>query len=264
MSMPEHAAAAGTDTAELSCDGFLDGRVRAWQPRGGFRSGVDAVFLAAAVPAEPGQSTLELGCGAAVASLCLAARVPDLAQTGVELQPAYAALAMRNAAENAAPLRVVTADLRALPADLRRETFDHVLMNPPYYRREAGTAARDRGRDTALGGDTPLAQWLETGIRRLKPGGVLSLIQQADRLPEVLAALDTRLGAVEVLPLIPRTGRPAILVLLRARKGRRTPFRLLSPLTLHSGVRHGAAGDAYTPEVEAMLRHSKSMPGFAT
>ena len=58
---------------------FLDGRVRVDQPQGGFRSGLDAVMLAAAIPALPGQAALELGAGAGTVSLCLAARVPHIA-----------------------------------------------------------------------------------------------------------------------------------------------------------------------------------------
>ena len=45
---------------------FLGGRVRIEQPESGFRSGLDAVMLAAAVPAQPGDTALELGAGRAL------------------------------------------------------------------------------------------------------------------------------------------------------------------------------------------------------
>jgi len=47
---------------------FLDGRVRIAQPESGFRSGLDAVMLAAAVPAQAGQTALELGAGTGTAT----------------------------------------------------------------------------------------------------------------------------------------------------------------------------------------------------
>ncbi|MEY2961347.1 MAG: hypothetical protein RLZ60_1177, partial [Pseudomonadota bacterium] len=56
---------------DLSCDNFLNGKVRVWQPINGYRAGVDPVLLAAAVPAKSGQTVLELGCGVGTASLCL-------------------------------------------------------------------------------------------------------------------------------------------------------------------------------------------------
>ena len=84
-------------TDQTTTDDFLGGLVSVIQPRKGYRAGVDAVLLAASIPAKPGQQVLELGCGVGVASLCLAARVPDLTMTGVELQSDYAALALQNA-----------------------------------------------------------------------------------------------------------------------------------------------------------------------
>ncbi|MBL4768768.1 MAG: methyltransferase, partial [Rhodobacteraceae bacterium] len=46
-----------------------------FQPRKGYRAGIDPMLLAASVPAHAGQSVLELGCGAGAAILCLATRV---------------------------------------------------------------------------------------------------------------------------------------------------------------------------------------------
>ncbi|ARC89277.1 methyltransferase [Rhodovulum sp. MB263] len=243
----------------LRRDGFLGGRLALWQPVEGYRAGIDAVLLAAATRARAGQSVLELGCGAGVASLCLAARVPGLALTGVELQPAYAALAGRNAAETGLPLEVVTADLSALPSGVKARSYDHLIMNPPYFRRDCGSAAPDPGRETAMGEATPLADWVAVAARRLRPGGRLTAIQRTERLPELLCAAASALGAIEILPLAPRPGRAAKLVLLAGRKGRQGPFRLHPPLVLHAGVAHLEDGDSYTAEVTDILRNGKAL-----
>lgn len=234
-------------------DEFLGGRVRAWQPARGYRAGTDAVLLAAACPARPGESVLELGCGAGVASLCLLARVPDISLVGVERQQDYADLARRNAREAGAAVAVVSADLADLPHDIRQLSFDQVIANPPYFRAGQGTEAGDSGREAALREQTPLAAWTTAAHSRLRQGGWLTMIQLAERLPELLAALD-RFGSVSVLPLQARTGRPAGRVLVRARKGGRGPFRLLAPLVMHVGDRHVRDGDGFSPEIEAVLR----------
>ena len=101
--------------AELTEDGFLGGRLSLLQPARGYRAGVDPVFLAAATPARPGQSVLDLGCGVGTAALCLGARVPDLSLAGLERQPDYAALARENATRNGIPLTVIEGDLPARP-----------------------------------------------------------------------------------------------------------------------------------------------------
>ncbi|EEX08650.1 methyltransferase small [Ruegeria lacuscaerulensis ITI-1157] len=244
----------------LTCNDFLGGRLRLWQPRDGYRAGVDPVLLAAAVPASPGQSVLELGCGAGAAVLCLGIRVPDLHLTGVELQPAYADLARRNARENRIALSVHAADLAHLPPDLRQAQFDHVIANPPYYRAGAHSAAADAGRRIALGEQTPLAAWVEVAARRLAPRGYLHMIQRADRLPDMMAACADRLGSLEILPLAPRVGRAAELVIVRARKGGRAAFRLHAPLILHQGDRHERDGESYAPAVADVLRNGRALP----
>lgn len=252
--------AVGFTDAELSADGFLGGKITLLQPRSGYRAGVDPVFLAAAVNARAGQRVLELGCGAGQALLCLGARVPDLALCGVELQAPYADLARRNAAANAASARIWTADLTALPAELRQQSFDHVIANPPYYRAGAHSPAQDAGRRTALGEGTPLDLWFETAARRLAPRGYLHMIQRADRLPDMIAAARGRLGSLEVLPLAPRVGRAAELVILRARKGGRGDFCLHPPLILHEGAAHERDGEDYSAPVRAILRSAAELP----
>jgi tRNA1Val (adenine37-N6)-methyltransferase len=94
------------DENQLTDDKFLCGRLRLLQPEKGYRAATDAVLLAAACPAVAGQSVLDLGCGAGAASLCLAARVPGLRLTGLEVQPEYADLARRNAARNGIAMEV--------------------------------------------------------------------------------------------------------------------------------------------------------------
>jgi tRNA1(Val) A37 N6-methylase TrmN6 len=244
-------------TAQLTHDAFLCGKLHLWQPKHGYRAATDAVLLAAACPAVAGQSVLDLGCGVGAASLCLASRVAGLAQTGLELQNDYAALARQNAAENGVALNVVVGDLIAMPAPLR-VGFDHVIANPPWYPR-AGSPSPILGRDTALRAELPLAEWVAAASKRLNPGGWLTMIFGTDGLPEVLSALAPRLGSAVVLPLAAREGRPALRVILRARKGGRAAFRLLAPLVTHQGAVHDGDRESYTARANAVLREGADL-----
>jgi tRNA1Val (adenine37-N6)-methyltransferase len=247
----------------LTRDSFLGGRLSIDQPLQGYRAGVDPVLLAASVPAEPAQSVLELGCGAGVAILCLGARVPGLELHGVEVQPEYAQLARTNAARAGLPLIVHEADIRELPDALRHLTFDHVIANPPYFVQEGRTRATDAGRERAFGEIIPLVDWVDCAVRRLKPGGGLTMIQSAERLPELLVAIRDRLGAIDVLPIASREGRSASRVILHGRKGRRSPMRLLAPLVMHEGTQHMRDGESYTAELGAILRNGAALQRFA-
>lgn len=240
----------------LTRNAFLGGKLQIWQPATGYRAGVDPVFLAAAVDAEPCQSVLELGCGVGVASLALGKRVPGLEMYGLEIQQRYARLARRNALENGLKLHVEIGDLMDMPVSLKSRRFDHVLANPPYFLQKNATEATDNGREMArVERLTPLVHWIDAAARRLLPGGSLSLIQKTERLGDVLSACDTRWGDLRILPLAPRAGRNATLFLLRARKGARGPMRLLSPLVLHRGAHHERDGESYTDAVRAILRN---------
>jgi tRNA1Val (adenine37-N6)-methyltransferase len=244
--------------SHLTRDAFLGGRLQIWQPAHGYRAGTDPVLLAAACPARPGERVLELGCGVGVASLCLACRVEGLSVIGVERQADYADLAARNAREADLPVSIVTADIAKLPADLREMSFDHVIANPPYFKAGSGTAASDAGREASFREDTDLSQWAGVARARLRPRGWLTMIQLAERLPDVLAVLGG-FGSISVRPLQSRIGRPAGRFLLRARKGGRAPFQLLAPILVHEHAAHTEDADSYTPEVQAVLRDAGAL-----
>jgi tRNA1(Val) A37 N6-methylase TrmN6 len=222
-------------------DMLLGGRVRLEQ--GGLRAGLDAVMLAAAVPAGPGMRVLELGLGTGAASLCLAARVPGLSLTGVEIDPGLAALARANAARNSAALAVATADLFHMPAGLKIG-FDQVFCNPPFH--GPGQVSPDTVRAVATQDGGRLTDWLKTGLQRTVSGGTFTAILRADRLAEALAALPSR--GLSVFPLWPHAGEPARRVIVQVRRGSRAPLALLAGLVLHT--RDGG----WTEEADAVLR----------
>ena len=87
-----------TATPPIVENGLLNGRVRLRQPARGYRAGLDAALLAAAVPALPGQQVIEAGCGAGAVLMQIAARRPGVLLTGLERDPTAAALAVENAA----------------------------------------------------------------------------------------------------------------------------------------------------------------------
>ncbi|TVQ54073.1 MAG: methyltransferase domain-containing protein [Rhodobacteraceae bacterium] len=243
----------------MSRDALLGGRVLLHQPLEGYRAATDPVLLAAACPARPGDKVLDLGCGAGAAALCLASRVAGLDLHGLEAQPAYAALARRNAADNGAALTVHDGDVDAPPAALRARVFDHAIMNPPYFA-EVDAPSPDPARDVARRERTGgVGLWVAVGLRRLRQGGWLTLIHRVERLPDILAAAEGKAGGVAVLPLAPRAGRAATRMIVKMRKDSRAPFRLAPPLVLHAGPTHIRDGDDFSPEAAAVLRDGAAL-----
>lgn len=233
-------------------DAYLGGKVHITQPATGYRAGIDPVILAAACPARPGHHVLDLGCGVGTAGLCLQARVPGVQLWGLERQPSIAALARENACGTS--MQIIEGDLSAMPEALRALSFDHVIANPPYFLRSRGAQGPDAAREHAMGEDTPLNDWVSAARKRLRPKGWLTMIHRAERLQDLMVALQDGFGSLQILPLLPRDGRKARLMVVQARKGGQGDLQLLAPEILHSGTQHLRDEDDYSPLFSSILR----------
>lgn len=251
-----------TAECETTQDAILGGRLVLRQPRSGHRVGHDAILLAAATAACAGEHAIDLGSGVGGAGLALAARVPGLAVTLVEIDAGLTALAAANIESNglATRARAVALDVGASArayedAGLEPGTAARVLMNPPFNDPERHQWSPDGGRSQAhVGPEAQLSTFVHRANRLLSDRGVLTMIWRADGLGIVLRALTGRFGATTVLPLHPRMDRPAARVLVRAVKGSRSPLSLLPGFTLTE--EDGRA----TPAAEAVLRGEATLP----
>lgn len=229
---------ARTEIPDVTEDMFLGGQLRLRQPRRGHRAGHDAVLLAAAAPAQPGDRVVEFGAGVGTAGLALARRVAGLDLVLAEIDEALAALARINAEANGIKANVMALDVTAgadafAASGLGPDTADAVLMNPPFNDAARHRVSPDPARQSAhvAAADT-LETWTHAARRVLKSGGVLTLIWRADGLAEVLAALARGFGSIEILPVHSTPGAPAIRLLVNAVKGGRAPMALHPGLVL--------------------------------
>jgi tRNA1(Val) A37 N6-methylase TrmN6 len=229
----------------------LDGRVRLLQPERGYRAGMDAALLAAACEAADGARVLEAGCGVGAALLAAASRWPAARFTGLERDPAAAALARRNVELNglAERVEILEGDVAGRFLALGRAPFDAVLANPPFFDDPQALRAPSPERRGAWMADDGLAAWIGFLLKAVREGGSVTLIHRADRLADILALLAPKAGSAQVRPVHPFADVPAKRVLVRAIKTGKAPLQLLPPLVLHprDGPRH-------TPQVEAILR----------
>lgn len=236
---------------------LLGGRLRYLQPKDGYRTGIEPVLLAAAIPAVAGQRVLEAGVGAGAGLMCLAARVPGITGVGVEIDPAMAELARHNAAANGlVGLMIRTGDIR----EHRDGGFDHALANPPWHPARSTPSPCSGRRLSKQGDEGALEAWTAALAGSLRPGGTLTLIlPYALTVPAGAALAAAGLGRVRVVPLLPKAGRSPKLALIHAgRPGAEAAWADTGRKEKPGIVLHEPAG-GYTPRIEAVLRNGGAL-----
>ena len=165
-------------------------------------------------------------------------------------------MAHENAALNglSEAVRFVAGDISAPPANLEPAEFDHVMTNPPYLRAaEARIPPSSTKAIATVEQDIDLASWLSICVRMTKPRGTVTVIHRADRLNDVVRALNESCGALIVYPLWPKVGEDAKRLIVRATVGRETPLRLSAGLILHQDT------GTYTPATQSILRDAAAL-----
>lgn len=247
-------------------DAFLGGLVTVEQPaKGRHRAGLDAVYLAAALPDATTGHVVDLGAGVGTAGFCAAARLCDVTVTLVDNDALVLDLARNSLTDplNAAfasRVQVLAADITARGTErhasgLTPGMADHVIMNPPYYpARQFRSSPADARAQAHMLDERGLEPWARTAADILREGGSLTMIFRADGLQEVLDVLQGRFGAIDIIPLRPRADAAATRILLRAIRASRAPLRLMPGFVLHEGD-----GSEFLPEAKAVMRDGKGL-----
>jgi tRNA1(Val) A37 N6-methylase TrmN6 len=242
----------------LTENALLGGRVRLRQPKDGYRAGMDAVLLAAACDADPGQRVLDAGCGAGAVMLAAASRLTETRFTGLERDPQTVDLARDNIALNGLGARadVVEGVVGSVLARLGLAPFDAVLANPPFFDDPAALRPPAPAKRGAWMSSEGLDAWTQFLLSATREGGTITLIHRADRLADILAGLSRKAGSFQIRPVAPFADTPAKRVVVRSVKTGKAPLKLLPPLVLHdreSATKHTAAA-------EAILRGEATLP----
>lgn len=230
---------------EITYDSFLGGSIQVQQPQTGYRAGIDAVLLAASIPAMSNQSILDIGCGVGTVSLCLNARIEHLTIHGFDGQPALVSLAQTNAQH----LNNVTffQSLLQDEINLQKNSFDHVITNPPYFKKQHSTLTNNLIRLQADFESIDLAEWINLCLKYVKPKGMLSVIHCASRLDEIIQSIQIKRKSITIIPLWPSAEREANRVIIQIVKDSAAPLKICPGLVIH-------ANGQYTQHCEQILR----------
>jgi tRNA1Val (adenine37-N6)-methyltransferase len=218
------------DSEEVTRDALFRGQLPLAQMRDGYRTNVDALWLAAfAARARPSRACLDLGAGVGAVGLSLVIRSHAAHATLVDISPEAIELARDNAAPVSDRVECAVVDLRVpLPKELQHR-FDLVVANPPWS--PSSRASPRASRATARNGDpTTLPGFVRAARAALGAAGRACFVYPARELATLLMALSKvglepkRLRMIHPLP-----DAPARAALVEAKPARTGGLRVESP-----------------------------------
>lgn len=249
-----------------SVDAFHRGRFHLVQPQKGHRAGVDALILAACVPANFAGLLADLGAGSgasglAVLSRCAAARATLVEREPEMLEAARLTLALPENATLAGRARILAADVELsgrerVAAGLADNAFDFAIMNPPFNSPGDRATPDPLRRSAHVMTEGLLEAWIRTAAAILRPDGACAIIARPVSLPAVLASIERRFGGAEIVLVHPRPDAEAIRFVLRARRGSRARLAFSPPLVLHE-----ATGNALSSRADSIVNGETGLFG---
>ena len=266
-------ASAGAEMEEIfinetSIDAFHRDGFEVIQPKAsGYRSGMDALLLAAAVPRNAVGILADLGAGSGVAGFAALNLNADLDLLAVEKNPQLVELANKSLLlEKNKVLRtrtkVIVADVTAnaaarSKAGLEPESVAHAIMNPPYNPITMRPPRDPVKAEAFMIGEGGIDAWFRTAASIIRPGGTLTLIYRTEQLGDVLACMQGRFGGLEILPLHSRADEPSKRLIVRGTRGSRAPLAVLPGFVLHRD------DGSFSSEAELVFEGKSRIPAFS-
>ncbi|MCM3762604.1 tRNA1(Val) (adenine(37)-N6)-methyltransferase [Alkalihalobacillus oceani] len=204
-----------------------------------FSFSIDAILLGRFVhlPIQKGR-ILDLCTGNGVIPLVMATR-SKAEIIGVELQARLADMARRTVEANRFSSRVtiIEADIKQLPQDIRRDSFDVVTCNPPYFQ-TATIAERNLNPHLAIARHE-IHCTLDDVIRAcsecVKQKGKVALVHRPERLGDLITLMRAyRIEPKRMQLIHPKAGKEANMVLLEGIKDGKAGMICLPPLTVYN------------------------------
>ena len=174
---------------EETLDEILDGNLRVFQKKKGYRFSLDSILLAYSVSLKPRTSVIDLGCGSGIILLILAQHFPHVNCTGLEIQENLATLAQKNTQLNGldSRIKILVGDACKIKDIVSAHSFDTVIFNPPYRKLKSGRINPELEKAIArheIKGSLKI--FLQAAQYLLKPGGRVFTIYPAKRLVELI------------------------------------------------------------------------------
>lgn len=199
----------------------------------GFCYGMDSVLLSDfAKSIKKDSKVLDLGTGTGILGILLCGKTQLKKIIGVEIQEEVAQMAQRSIYLNELENRfeILSKNIKDIPKILDKNTFDVVVTNPPYNKKNSGIINENKKKLISRHEiEADLSDFIRISAEMLKDKGKLYMVYRPERLIDMLEELRKYKLEPKRLRLVePQKGKKQNLILVEAVKGAK-PFLKMEP-----------------------------------
>lgn len=158
-----------------------------------FCFGIDSVILTGFAKENKKESKiLDLGTGTGVIAILLSQKIEKSEITAIEIQKEVAEMARRSVKLNNLQnnIRIINDDIKNISKELGKATFDIVITNPPYKKKETGIRNENNVKLISRHETTAdLEDFIRVASEQLKDKGAFYMINRPERIADILEYL---------------------------------------------------------------------------
>lgn len=236
---------------EVTKDDLQNGQY-IYQPKDGFRFGIDAVILSSFCNIKKGERVLDMGTGTGIIPLLLAAKTNGDHFIGLEIQKKYVTVARESVRLNNLEGRIdiVNGNICNASDILKKENINAIVCNPPYMISQHGlrndTDEKFIARHEVLCKFEDIAR---EASKILSPKGRICIIHRPFRLAELFETLKRyRLEPKRMRLVHSFVDKEPQMVMIEAFKDGNSGIKIEKPLIIYS------ESGKYTNEIEKIYK----------
>ena len=184
---------------EISLDNFIEGKIKIYQPKKGYRAGIDAVLLASCVQVFKKCKILDIGSGTGAISFFIASKYKNVEIVGIEKNFKYYSLSMKSLRINR-----LKSKIKFLNKDFRHVNnmkSDIIVSNPPWFRQNSTYKSNNTLLNVAKIESLKLDLWIKKVLINLNSTGEYYTIFPYRRIDEIIKILRMNFKSVKIYPL---------------------------------------------------------------
>lgn len=217
-------------------DYLLDGKLLYYQPKNGYRSGIEPIILSGQIYSSIFKNNiLDMGAGCGPISLIISYRNPNSSVVGFEKNDFHFKLANKNKNENKlSNLEYFQKDVCILDKNFL-SYFDLIFTNPPFFFEDKVITSKNESiYDAKYTSKEKAELWITNMVKYLKPKGKAYLINRYENLSFLLDILKINKCHVGITPLLSFEGSTPKNVLLSVNKHKNYVEKKENEIIIHT------------------------------